>query len=181
MGSSHCRWTTLSLRKRCTSFLAHCRELRGVDRSARTQARTRPSPKGASSMTAPVLTRFDTVVVPLMNTDEARACVARINEHMNGARSELLRLYEGRGWAAMGYASWRECVTAEFEQSQSVLYAQLQAAEIERRISDTSEKSSIPLRQLLPLAQLTPMEQPIAWQEANQRSNGKPTARVVEQ
>ena len=40
---------------------------------------------------------------------------------------------------------------------------------------------AIPERQLRPLAALTPMEQPIAWQEAQERSDGKPTARVVEQ
>lgn len=124
---------------------------------------------------------FDTTVVAVMTTDEARECVTRINSHMNSARSELLRLYEGRGWQALGYASWRECVTAEFERSYQYLYQQLEAARIEGRISAIAEKGVIPEGQLRPLAALTPMEQPIAWQEANERANGKPTARVVEE
>ena len=124
--------------------------------------------------------RFDTVV-SLMTADEARASVAQINSHMNSARALLLDLYKRRGWAALGYQSWRECVTAEFEQSQAYLYRQLQAAEIERRISPIGEIGVVPESKLRPLAALTPMEQPIAWQEAQERSDGKPTARVVEE
>lgn len=125
------------------------------------------------------LTRFDTVV-SLMSTDEARECVAKINGHMNSARALLLDLYERRGWVALGYQSWRECVTAEFEQTQTHLYRQLAAAEIERRISPIGEIGVIPETHLRPLVKLTPMEQPVAWQEAQERTNGKPTARVVE-
>lgn len=130
------------------------------------------------------VTRFDGAdVVPLMAVEEARACVASINSHMNSARAELLRLYEGRGWAALGYASWRECVVSEFEQSQSALYYQLQAAQIEQRISNTLENVPIPLRQLLPLSNLTPIEQPAAWQRAHEiaeESGERFTARHVE-
>jgi hypothetical protein len=100
---------------------------------------------------------------------------------MNGARVLLLKLYEGRGWAALGYASWRECVVNEFDASKTHLYRELEAAKIESRISPIGEIGAIPEGRLRPLAQLTPMEQPIAWQEANERSDGKPTARVVEQ
>lgn len=125
------------------------------------------------------LERIDTVVA-VMTEQEARACVTRINTHMNSARLELLRLYEGRGWQALGYASWRECVTAEFEQTQTHLYRQLAAAEIERRISPIGEIGVIPETYLRPMTKLTPMEQPLAWDEANARTNGKPTARVVE-
>lgn len=128
-----------------------------------------------------LIEHFDTTVVAVMTEQEARESVTRINAHMNGARAELLRLYEGRGWSALGYASWRECVTAEFEQTQTHLYRQLAAAEIEQRISPIGEIGAIPETHLRPLTKLTPMEQPIAWQEANERSNGKPTARVVEE
>lgn len=120
-------------------------------------------------------------VVSLMSEAEARECVKAINGHMNSARALLLDLYERRGWEALGYQSWRECVTAEFEGSQARLYQQLQAAQIERRISTNVEIGTIPEGQLRPLTRLTPMEQPIAWQEANERTEGKPTARVVEE
>jgi hypothetical protein len=124
--------------------------------------------------------RFD-AVVPLMTTDDARACVNAINGHMNSARALLLDLYERRGWAALGYQNWRECVSAEFQDSQRHLYRQLEAAEIERRIDPMGQIGAHPERQIRPLAALTPIEQPIAWQEANERTNGKPTARVVEE
>ena len=86
-----------------------------------------------------------------------------------------------RGWQALGYASWRECVAAEFEQTQTHLYRQLAAAEIERRISPIGEIGVIPETYLRPMTKLTPMEQPLAWDEANARTDGKPTAKVVEQ
>lgn len=121
---------------------------------------------------------FDTVV-STMSADEARACVVAINHHMNSARAELLRLYEGRGWVSLGYASWRECVKAEFELSKTRVYELLSAAQIEQRISALAEIGAIPERRLRPLAALTPMEQPLAWQEAQARSDGRPTARVV--
>lgn len=124
--------------------------------------------------------RFDTVV-SLMSEHEARAAVTQINHHMNSARALLLDLYERRGWQALGYASWRECAAVEFGDSQRHLYRQLEAAQIEQRIDPMGQIGSIAERQLRPLAALTPMEQPIAWQEANERSDGKPTARVVEQ
>jgi len=125
--------------------------------------------------------RFDTAIVTMMDADEARACVTRINAHMNAARIEVQQLYERRGWVALGYATWRECVSTEFERSQAYLYRQLAAAEIEGRISPIGEIGRIPEGQLRPLAALTPMEQPVAWQEANERSDGRPTARVVEE
>lgn len=124
--------------------------------------------------------RFDTVV-SVMTKDEALSCVAMISHHMNSARAQLHDLYERRGWVALGYASWRECVETEFGQSQNYLYRQLNAAEIESRILPNGKIGTIPEGQLRPLTKLTPMEQPVAWQEANERSGGKPTARVVEQ
>ena len=44
---------------------------------------------------------------PLLSEAEARACVERIRGHFEGARRELLRLYDGQGWRALGYPSWR--------------------------------------------------------------------------
>lgn len=124
--------------------------------------------------------RFDTVIAVMTET-EARTCVAAINGHMNSARALLLDLYERRGWAALGYSSWRECAVAEFEDSQRHLYRQLEAAQIERRIDQIGQIGTIPESHLRPLTALTPMEQPIAWQEATERTNGKPTARDVAQ
>ena len=81
-----------------------------------------------------------------------------------------------RVWQALGYASWLECTKAEFEQSQVHLTRQLTAAVIERELVPTGTNSAIPESQLRPLARLTPLEQPMAWDEANARTDGKPTA-----
>ena len=81
-----------------------------------------------------------------------------------------------RVWQALGYASWLECTKAEFGDSERHLYRQLAAAEIERRIDPGVKIGTLPEKQLRPLARLTPLEQPMAWDEANARTDGKPTA-----
>src|SRR5712691_4040443 len=98
--------------------------------------------------------------LPQMSRDEARQCVARIAHHLEEARALLLELYEREGWRALGYDSWRACVTAEFAESQATLYRQLTAARIERTISH-NEKNGAPLPVLhaLELAPLEPPEQ----------------------
>jgi hypothetical protein len=115
--------------------------------------------------------RFD--VVPVMTVETARATVASINQHMNSARALLLELYEQRGWAALGYSSWRECVVAEFDQAQRTLYQQLEAAQIERRIAQNAQIGRIPEGQLRPLAAIPPEQQPLAWQAAQQIAAGR--------
>ncbi len=91
---------------------------------------------------------------------EAKECIAKINANMTNIRSLVLELYERKGWDALGYESWRECVVKEFQQSQSYLYYQLEAAQTERNISTMVEKSEpIPESQLRPLARLEPEKQ----------------------
>jgi hypothetical protein len=96
-----------------------------------------------------------------------------------------------RGWVALGYESWRECVAAEFGQSQAYLYRQLAAAMIERELLDFSPMGEklddrlcdrIPERQLRPLAALPTKEaRQEAYAEATEAAKGKPTARHVEE
>ena len=81
---------------------------------------------------------------------EARECVDNINANMNDVRHLVYDLYTREGWTALGHKTWRECVTAEFKQSQSYLYYQLEAAQIERNISTIVEKDPIPEGQLRP-------------------------------
>jgi hypothetical protein len=75
---------------------------------------------------------------------------------------------------ALGYGSWRECVTAEFHQAQTTLYQQLDAARMEMAISANAEIGSIPEGQLRPLAPLRdkPEEVKAAWSRANERTEG---------
>ena len=120
------------------------------------------------------------ITVKMMVYQEARQVVDKINADMNNIRSLVLDLYEREGWSALGYASWRECVTAEFKQGQAYLYYQLEAAKIERNISTTVEKEQIPERQLRPLAKLEPEQQRTAWQKAVETApEGKVTAAHV--
>lgn len=108
--------------------------------------------------------RFD--VVPRMTADAARSAVDAINSHMHSARALLYDLYEQHGWAALGYSSWRECVTSEFDVSATHLYRQLQAAEIERRVSPIGDIGAIPESHLRPLITVAPDKQADVWDDA---------------
>lgn len=123
------------------------------------------------------------LLVPQMTTQEARECVNRIQSHMNGARIELLRLYEAEGWRALGYDSWRACVVAEFEQSQRTLYYQLEAAQIERRVRtdlQILQTEPIPDSHLRALADLPEVDQAMAYRTAVQEApEGRLTAAHV--
>lgn len=121
-----------------------------------------------------------TPAVKVMTRDEARACADAINSRINEARALILDLYERKGWEALGYNSWRACVVAEFEQSKTHLYRQLEAARIEREISPFGEIGRIPEGQLRPLSQLDPPQKVEAWTHAVETApNGRPTAAHV--
>lgn len=112
---------------------------------------------------------------------EAREVVDKINANMNNVRYLVLDLYEREGWSALGYKSWRECVTAEFKNSQAYLYRQLEAAQAEKVISPIGE-NEIPESQLRPLTKLrdNPDQQRQAWQKAVETApDGKITAAHV--
>lgn len=115
-----------------------------------------------------------------MTAEEARHCAGEIRRHLSGARALIVALHRREGWRALGYASWRECVTAEFEQSQTHLYRQLQAGIIEERISPIGEIGAIPEGQLRPLNRLEPELQPEAWERAHATApNGQVTGAHV--
>lgn len=112
---------------------------------------------------------------------EARECVDQINANMTNIRALVLDLHEREGWSALGYANWRDCVTAEFQSSQAYLYRQLEAAQTEKVISPIGEKE-IPESQLRPLTKLrgNPEQQRTAWQKAVETApDGKVTAAHV--
>jgi len=82
-------------------------------------------------MIAKTFTRTQPVVI--MTEQEARLVVVQIKEHISATRVLLYDLYRRDGWRSLGYASWSECVQAEFHSSRSYLYRQLAAALIEER------------------------------------------------
>lgn len=101
---------------------------------------------------------------------EAKECVTKINQGLSNVRALILDLYERRGWEALGYKSWKDCVGKEFKQySQSYLYYQKNAALIERNISTKVENvEPIPETHLRPLTSLEPEQQIEAWAEAQE-------------
>jgi hypothetical protein len=113
---------------------------------------------------------------------EARECADKINANMNNVRGLVLELYERKGWAALGYGTWRECVTAEFKQGQAYLYYQLEAAQIEQNLGKSTlvDSEQIPETHLRPLSKLEPAQQREAWQKAiDIAPEGKVTAAIV--
>ena len=120
------------------------------------------------------------ILIP-MTSEEARACVADIKAGFQNLRRRVLDLYDREGWRALGYTSWRECVVAEFQQSQAYLYRTLSAAQIEKEISPMGEIGIIPERQLRVLAPLEPEERGEVWSKAVETApNGKLTVSHIE-
>ncbi len=141
--------------------------------------------------------RFD-AVVSVMTEQEARLCESSIIKHFQEARDELTRFYEGRGWDVLGYASfwgWAESMGGKVRGvNPQYLYNYVKASFAARELSTMVESSHIPERQLRPLTQFVSLPDTrtkdgsvsidgdairAAWDEANERTDGKPTARVV--
>lgn len=136
--------------------------------------------------------------VEIIAIDRARASAIcdKIRENMTSARDLLVELYEGRGWEAMGYKSWRECVAAEFGQHERTLYKQLEAARVARELdasqdglsvgefgnksaySDVSA-SRVPDSQLVALAKAPEGTRAQVFDVAAKAADGKPTEKVV--
>lgn len=107
----------------------------------------------------------------LMSEQEARTCVDTIRRGMENVRRSVYELYQRKGWLALGYSSWRDCVVAEFGQSKSQLYRELDAARIEANlqrdnVSPIGEIGAIPEGQLRPLAALPAEQQREVWERA---------------
>ena len=119
-----------------------------------------------------------TTLRPMSRAEAMQTCKAIVS-HIDSARKLILDLHDRQGWRALGYDSWRECVTKEFDASKSNLYRQLEAAKIERDIEIPI--GSEPVSHLAPLAKIPPAERAEAWQEAvNSAPNGEVTAAHVE-
>jgi len=120
------------------------------------------------------------VGVPMMDESEARACVTRIKTRIDIARGELLELKDREGWRALGYKNWSECARGEFGMSVATLYRQLEAAEIMRGMGD-SQFENLPTTHLQAVKHLAPEQQVKALTQAHATTNGKPTAKAVQQ
>lgn len=115
-----------------------------------------------------------------MTAAEARSAIQEIKSRWNSLRATVLDLERRRGWEALGYASFRECVLAEFQGSESFLYRQLAAGEIEAEVEPTLPIGTIPERILRPLAKVPEGERKEVWEEAKAAApDGQPTGPIV--
>jgi hypothetical protein len=122
-----------------------------------------------------------TIAPVSMNEVEARECAARIKKGLDSIRVDVFNLYERQGWRALGYSSWRECVSQEFEHSERHLYRLLTAAKVDNNVQQIDPwVKPLPERQARELAVLAPDEQKLVWQAVKETApNGEPTAAHV--
>ena len=127
------------------------------------------------------------VTTEMMTEAEARSKVKRVQRALEDARSDLLDLYERRGWKALGYPSWAACVQQEFGGGRTALYQELDAARTERVLfgADASAiaDAKVPeshLRPLASIAAVNPEEARALWQKVQETApNGTVTAAHV--
>ncbi len=123
------------------------------------------------------------VSTTMMTAEEARKRVNAINSGMNNLRAQIVDFHDRKGWAALGYENWADCVQKEFSIGQSHVYRLFEAAKIEERINENSPigEKSIPESQLRPLAAVAEDEQKTVYHLAKETApEGKLTAAHVE-
>lgn len=120
-----------------------------------------------------------TVTVPILSPESARALTDEVKRDAEALWSKLLELYDGGAHLALGYRSWGDYFEAEFGQSDATAYRLLQSARVVAQLPvgsrPTSERHA---RELVPLLD-RPDELRQAWQDANQQTDGAPTAATV--
>lgn len=118
-----------------------------------------------------------------MDLSTARQLVKQIKQSIGGISDSLWRLKNQEGWKTLGYDSWRECVTKEFNFSQSRAYELLESAEISRQISDASEKSAeLTSRQTRALSVVEPEKRKEVWEAAKAKTGtDNPPAAAIEE
>lgn len=131
----------------------------------------------STTTTAPIF-----VGVPVLDAEEARQIVKNITGRIDQCRRDLLELKDREGWRALGYASWRACVEAEFGSSTATLYRQLAAAEIARGLDDGGDShfENLPTSHLQAVKDLPPAQARQALASASAATGGKPTVKAVQ-
>ena len=122
------------------------------------------------------VTLFDTDDTPqliaVMTEVEALDAERDIITTGNRLRILLVTFYERRGWAALGYTSWRGWAAARLGESERSAYRELTAGLVERELlthGSKDEIGQIPERQLRPMASLR--DDPPALRETWERAN----------
>ena len=128
---------------------------------------------------------MDTAIV-LMDKVEAREITDRIKANLVDTSELVFDMYNREGWRALGYESWRACVVAEFEFSQSHAYRLLSHGQVVKNIKDSQLGNPdiiLPAtqHQTEPLAKLPPKQQSATWQKVQKvTEKPQPTAKEIE-
>ena len=109
-------------------------------------------------------------VIAVLTPDEAAQMERDIITTGNRLRVLLVEFYERRGWAALGYGSWRSWAAARLGQSENMAYRALLAGQVEVALFDDSQKiGTLPETHLRPLVPLR--NNPPALRETWARAN----------
>lgn len=125
-------------------------------------------------------------LVVVMTEAEALDTEREIITTGNRLRALLVTFYERRGWAALGYTSWRGWASARLGASENAAYKELMAGRIEAVLYEsTNSIGAIPETHLRPLAALRndPPALRQTWDRANELAEHEGverTARHVE-
>lgn len=71
------------------------------------------------------------ITLTTVGAEEARQITERIRNNVESLRQDLLLMYTREGWRALGYSSWHEYLTKEFDIHHSYLRRQTAAALLE--------------------------------------------------
>lgn len=85
-------------------------------------------------MSGPVASVETGEILAAITPDQARALTDRIRDSVEATWSLLLEAHESRAWAALGYSTWAEYVSAEFDMSRSRSYQLLDQGRVVREI-----------------------------------------------
>lgn len=133
----------------------------------------------------------EAVAVVMMTAEEARQITDAIKqgetekENISGRqRQMLLAIYEQEGWKALGYAGITEYAEAEFDYGRSYTYMQINAAQVEHNLIESTivdSDTKIPESHLRVLTNLQPDQQVNAYRRAEKTApNGVITAKHLE-
>jgi hypothetical protein len=123
-----------------------------------------------------------TTLAHRLTAGEARALTDEIQQSQERTYALLLRAHEGEAWAALGYESWRDYATAEFNMSQSRAYQLLDQARVVRSIEAASDSTNVELpneAQARELGKIPEVARTEVWHETLDRTGGHPTAAAV--
>ncbi len=107
---------------------------------------------------------LEVAITSEVSVDEARDLLSLINNKSADVRGLVLRFYQGEGWKALGYDSWKACVEAEFVFSRQYAYALLDAAQV----STTVDSGPLPERHVRELKVVPENRQAEVYQRARE-------------